>query len=77
MLPSMLQVPLVELRSDGRDNLLDALILCGEYIIPEVMTERDSLLSSLRSCHCVHQCACACAGVHTLQQQALSWKPLQ
>ena len=31
-----LQVPLVELRSDGRTNLVDSLMIAGEYIIPEV-----------------------------------------
>ena len=30
------QIPLCELRNDGRDNLLVALIIAGEYIIPEV-----------------------------------------
>ena len=62
---SSLQVPLVELRSDGRDNLLDALVLCGEYIIPEVLTG-DGVLSSPLSCHCAHQpvlCVCVCACV--------------
>ena len=32
----MLQVPLVELRSDARDNMLGALLIAGEYVIPEV-----------------------------------------
>lgn len=31
------QVPLVELRSDARDNMLGALLIAGEYVIPEVM----------------------------------------
>ena len=30
------QMPLVELRSDGRINLVDSLVMAGEYIIPEV-----------------------------------------
>ena len=28
----------MELRSDGRDNLVDALLVCGKNIIPEVLT---------------------------------------
>ena len=31
-------MPLLELRSDGRDNILDSLIVAGEYVIPEVMS---------------------------------------
>ena len=30
------QIPLCEVRNDGEDNLLDALILAGHYDIPEV-----------------------------------------
>lgn len=30
------QVPLSELRNDGRDNLLGALVIAGQYVIPEV-----------------------------------------
>lgn len=30
------QVPLSEVRCDARENLLGALILCGQYVIPEV-----------------------------------------
>lgn len=30
------QIPLFEPRSDGRENLLNALIIAGNYIIPEV-----------------------------------------
>ena len=30
------QVPLPELRSDGRDNLLGAVYIAGHYVIPEV-----------------------------------------
>lgn len=30
------QIPIYETRSDGRDNLLNALILAGNYVIPEV-----------------------------------------
>jgi len=30
------QIPLSELRNDGRDNLLGALVLAGQYVIPEV-----------------------------------------
>ena len=70
----------MQLRSDGRNNLLNALIVCGEYIIPEVLTEWDSVLgSSSAVIVCVHMCVCAhmCVGLHTLQWQALSWKPLQ
>ena len=32
----LLQIPLLELRSDGRDNFLGALLIAGLYIIPEV-----------------------------------------
>ena len=39
------QVPLVELRSDGRTNLVDSLLIAGEYIIPEV-------------CGCEYVCMC-------------------
>ena len=47
----------MQLRSDGRDNLLDALIVCGEYIIPEVLTEWDTVLgSSSAVIVCVHVC---------------------
>ncbi|XP_019860890.1 PREDICTED: L-asparaginase-like [Amphimedon queenslandica] len=31
------QIPLSELRSDGRDNLLESLIIAGEFVIPEVL----------------------------------------
>ncbi|XP_023932690.1 L-asparaginase-like [Lingula anatina] len=31
------QIPIFEIRSDGRDNLLGALIMAGNYCIPEVM----------------------------------------
>uniref|UniRef100_A0A1X7T8I7 asparaginase n=1 Tax=Amphimedon queenslandica TaxID=400682 RepID=A0A1X7T8I7_AMPQE len=30
-------IPLSELRSDGRDNLLESLIIAGEFVIPEVL----------------------------------------
>ncbi|XP_047467044.1 60 kDa lysophospholipase isoform X2 [Mugil cephalus] len=30
------QVPIYELRNDGRDNLLGALLISGQYVIPEV-----------------------------------------
>uniref|UniRef100_A0A8C3V975 asparaginase n=1 Tax=Catharus ustulatus TaxID=91951 RepID=A0A8C3V975_CATUS len=30
------QVPIYELRSDGRDNLLGALLMAGQFVIPEV-----------------------------------------
>ncbi|CAM4723348.1 unnamed protein product [Leuciscus chuanchicus] len=30
------QVPIFELRSDGRDNLLGALLIAGQFVIPEV-----------------------------------------
>ena len=30
------QVPLCELRSDGRDNMLGAIYIAGHYVIPEV-----------------------------------------
>lgn len=32
------QVPISELRSDGRDNLLGAVYIAGHYCIPEVGT---------------------------------------
>ncbi len=32
----LLQIPIFETRSDGRDNLLGALIMAGHYCIPEV-----------------------------------------
>ena len=54
----------MQLRSDGRDNLLDALIVCGEYIIPEVLTEWDSALgSSSAVIVCVCVCVCVCTHV--------------
>ena len=31
------QVPLAELRSDGRDNMLGAIYVAGHYVIPEVI----------------------------------------
>ena len=30
------QIPIFEQRSDGRDNLIGALLVAGHYIIPEV-----------------------------------------
>ena len=30
------QIPIFEIRSDGRENLLGALIMAGHYVIPEV-----------------------------------------
>ena len=33
---SPLQIPIFEARSDGRDNFLGALIIAGNYNIPEV-----------------------------------------
>lgn len=30
------KVPISELRNDARDNILGALILAGQYVIPEV-----------------------------------------
>ena len=32
----IVQVPLVELRNDARDNMLGALLVAGQYVIPEV-----------------------------------------
>ena len=32
----LLQIPIFETRSDGRDNFLGALIMAGHYCIPEV-----------------------------------------
>lgn len=31
-----MQIPIFETRSDGRDNFLLALLLAGQYVIPEV-----------------------------------------
>lgn len=31
-----LQVPIYEMRNDGRDNLLGALLIAGQFVIPEV-----------------------------------------
>ena len=39
-----LQVPISELRNDARDNILGALILAGQYIIPEVRGFQCSLI---------------------------------
>lgn len=30
------QVPIYEMRNDGRDNLLGALLIAGQFVIPEV-----------------------------------------
>ncbi|XP_058843452.1 60 kDa lysophospholipase-like [Acipenser ruthenus] len=30
------QVPIYELKNDGRDNLLDPLLIAGQFVIPEV-----------------------------------------
>ena len=38
ILSFLLQVPISEVRNDGRDNLLGSLILAGQYVIPEVRT---------------------------------------
>lgn len=32
-----LQIPIFEVRSDGRDNFLSSLIFVGHYCIPEVI----------------------------------------
>lgn len=32
----LLQIPIFEVRSDGRDNFLSSLIMAGLYNIPEV-----------------------------------------
>lgn len=37
------QVPIYEMRNDGRDNLLGALLIAGQFVIPEV--SRDSAFS--------------------------------
>lgn len=31
-----MQVPIYELKNDGRDNLLGALLIAGQFVIPEV-----------------------------------------
>lgn len=35
-----LQVPIYEMRNDGRDNLLGALLIAGQFVIPEVRGRR-------------------------------------
>lgn len=35
-----LQVPIYEMRNDGRDNLLGALLIAGQFVIPEVRHRR-------------------------------------
>lgn len=46
----LLQVPIYEMRNDGRDNLLGALLIAGQFVIPEVSRGgRDT--SSLSSTH--------------------------
>lgn len=37
---SCLQVPIYEMRNDGRDNLLGALLIAGQFVIPEVREPR-------------------------------------
>ena len=39
------QIPIFEVRSDGRDNFLGALIVAGHYIIPEVIIRIDDISS--------------------------------
>ncbi|UYV78270.1 hypothetical protein LAZ67_16000739, partial [Cordylochernes scorpioides] len=39
-----LQIPLFELRSDGRQNLLGSLIVAGTYVIPEVLIQFNNNL---------------------------------
>jgi len=44
----MLQVPIYEMRNDGRDNLLGALLIAGQFVIPEVsfvISVRDSFVA--------------------------------
>lgn len=36
--PRSLQVPIHALWNDGRENLLGALLLAGQYVVPEVPT---------------------------------------
>ena len=36
---TLLQIPIFEVRSDGRDNFLSALIIAGQYCIPEVTSQ--------------------------------------
>lgn len=35
------QVPIYEMRNDGRDNLLGALLIAGQFVIPEVRKWRS------------------------------------
>ena len=37
MITCCVQVPIYELRNDGRDNLLGALLIAGQFVIPEVI----------------------------------------
>lgn len=47
--PAFSQVPLSELRNDGRDNLLGTLVIAGQYVIPEV-EHNDVCWWSVRQC---------------------------
>ncbi len=38
-----LQVPIYEMRNDGRDNLLGALLIAGQFVIPEVRKWRRDM----------------------------------
>lgn len=43
----LFQVPIYEMRNDGRDNLLGALLIAGQFVIPEVSRGgRDTSWSS-------------------------------
>jgi hypothetical protein len=44
----VLQIPICEVRSDGRDNFLGALILAGLYNIPEVSYGRAVALHNVQ-----------------------------
>jgi len=44
----------VELRNDARDNMLGALLVAGQYVIPEVC---------VFVCLCVLVCVCLCMSV--------------
>ncbi|XP_056282910.1 60 kDa lysophospholipase isoform X1 [Pseudoliparis swirei] len=40
------QVPIYEMRNDGRDNLLGALLIAGQFVIPEVHTDGPAYVKS-------------------------------
>lgn len=53
----LLQVPIYEMRNDGRDNLLGALLIAGQFVIPEVSrggrdtSSWSSTHTQLTTCH--------------------------